>query len=159
MWTRIRAVIAASLLLLAGLLVTGCSEDFGADQYGQKVPAARLEGQWLLINYWAEWCAPCRKEIPQLNRLAEQLKDSGVVVLGVNFDALQGDALTKASQQMGIAFTVLAQNPAARWQLPRSEVLPVTYIVSPQGELVQQLRGEQDAAGLHSLLLALGAIK
>ena len=77
----------------------------------------------------------------------------------MNFDALQGDALTKASQQMGIAFTVLAQNPAARWQLPRSEVLPVTYIVSPQGELVQQLRGEQDAAGLHSLLLALGAIK
>ena len=158
MRTRIQAVIAASLLLLAGLLVAGCAEDYGTDQHGQKVTAERLEGQWLLINYWAEWCAPCRKEIPELNSLADQLQNAGVRVLGVNFDGLQGAALAQASQQMGIGFTVLARDPAAQWQIPRSTVLPVTYIVDPDGRLVRQLPGEQSAAGLRAQLQELGAI-
>lgn len=134
---------------LLGLLLTGCAdEDMGVDQHGRKVSAQRLDGQWLVINYWAQWCAPCRSEIPQLNELAQQLKGQPVTVLGVNFDGLQGAALTDSAQVLGIDFTVLAQDPAQRWQLPRSEVLPVTYIVDPQGQLRERLLGEQTAASL-----------
>jgi thiol-disulfide isomerase/thioredoxin len=133
---------------VSGLLLTGCAEDVGVDQHGRKVSAQRLDGQWLVINYWAEWCAPCRREIPQLNELAQQLKGQPVTVLGVNFDGLQGAALTDSAHALGIDFTVLAQDPAQRWQLPRSEVLPVTYIVDAQGQLRERLLGEQTAAGL-----------
>src|SRR3546814_7187463 len=55
--------------------------------------AERLEGQWLVINYWAEWCAPCRTEIPELNALDKQLKSQSASVLGVNFDGLRGSEL------------------------------------------------------------------
>jgi len=139
-WMTMGAVI--------GLLLTGCAEDVGVDQHGRTVSAARLDGQWLVINYWAQWCAPCRSEIPQLNELAQQLKGQPVTVLGVNFDGLQGAALTDSAHLLGIDFTVLAQDPAQRWQLPRSEVLPVTYIVDPQGQVRERLLGEQTAAGL-----------
>lgn len=151
MGTRLQMVMG----MLVVLLLAGCAEEPGLDQHGRKVPAERLEGQWLVINYWAEWCGPCRKEIPQLNALVERLAGQPVSVLGVNFDGLQGQALAASAETLGIRFTVLAQDPAARYQLPRSEVLPVTYIVDPAGQLREQLRGEQTAAGLLARLAAL----
>lgn len=152
MGSRLQAVIGAFVLMGAGLLLAGCSDDVGVDQNGQKVTVERLEGQWLVINYWAEWCMPCRTEIPELNALAEQQKDKGVKVLGVNFDGLQGDELGQATQKMGIKFTVLAEDPSKRYDLPRSEALPVTYIIDAQGKLRERLMGEQTAAGLTTRL-------
>jgi thiol-disulfide isomerase/thioredoxin len=143
------------MLILISLLLTGCSEDYGVDQYGRKVTAEQLEGQWLLINYWAQWCGPCRSEIVELNKLAQQLENQSVTVLGVNFDQLQGTELSQASSALGINYRVLAQDPAARWQLPRSEVLPVTYIIDAQGQLRERLLGEQTAAGLTARLAQL----
>ncbi|MFV3305598.1 TlpA disulfide reductase family protein [Pseudomonas sp. NY15181] len=141
--------------LVAGLLLAGCSADYGTDQHGQKVTAASMDGQWLVINYWAEWCAPCRKEIPELNRLAEQGKAQGFRVLGVNFDGLRDADLEKAAQALGVQYTVLADDPAPHYSLPRSEALPVTYIVDPEGKLREQLLGEQTAAGLQARLTEL----
>ena len=157
MGMRFQAVIRAVAGIGLGLMLAGCAEDIGVDQHGRKVAAERLEGQWLVINYWAQWCAPCRTEIPELNTLAAQLSEQSVQVLGVNFDALQGEKLNQAAQDMGIAFTVLAKDPAERYQLPRAEVLPVTYIVDDQGRMRERLLGEQTAAGLTARLTALKA--
>jgi hypothetical protein len=68
---------------------------------------------------------------------------------------LQGAELSKASAELGIDYRVLAQDPAERWQLPRAEVLPVTYIVGPDGVLRERLLGEQTAAGLQARLAQL----
>ena len=157
MAVHFQAIIRAVAGLGIGLILAGCAEDIGVDQYGRKVAVERLEGQWLVINYWAQWCAPCRTEIPELNALEKQLKEQSVQVLGVNFDALQGEKLSKAAQDMGITFTVLAQDPAERYQLPRAEVLPVTYIVDDQGRMRERLLGEQTAAGLTARLAVLKA--
>ena len=66
--------LAAVLAIITTLLLGGCGNDYGVDQYGQKVAAERIDKQWLVLNYWAEWCGPCRTEIPELNALNEQLK-------------------------------------------------------------------------------------
>lgn len=153
MGTQLRLVMG----LLACLLLGGCGDDLGVDQHGQKVTAASLEGQWLVINYWAEWCGPCRTEIPQLNQLSRELAAEGGKVIGVNFDGLQAQELSKAAEDMGIRFAVLAQDPAERFALPRSEALPATFIVDPQGKLRERLLGEQTAAGLRERLAALRA--
>jgi peroxiredoxin len=141
--------------LLACLLLGGCGGDPGTDQHGRKVAPASLEGRWLVINYWAQWCRPCRSEIVQLNQLSEQLEAEGGRVIGVNFDGLQGEALSKAADAMGIRFTVFAKDPAERFALPRSEALPATFIVDPQGRLRERLLGEQTAEGLRERLAAL----
>ncbi|MGL4316800.1 MAG: TlpA disulfide reductase family protein [Pseudomonas sp.] len=143
--------------LIAGLILAGCAEDWGVDQHGRKVPAEQLEGQWLVINYWAEWCGPCRTEIPELNRLDDQLQGRHARVLGVNYDALQGANLADAANDLGIRFTVLAHDPAARLQLPRSDVLPATFIIDARGRLRERLVGEQTAAGLQAKLTQLQA--
>lgn len=132
--------------LLAGLVLTGCTEDWGPDQHGVAVTAQQLDDQWLLINYWAEWCGPCRTEIPELNELDESRDD--ITVLGVNFDGLQGDELSEAAKALDIHFRVLSIDPAERLDLPRSAVLPVTYIVDANGAVRETLVGEQTAEGL-----------
>ena len=60
-------------------------------------------GKTLVINYWAIWCAPCRKEIPELNELARDHAES-VIVLGVNFDGSQGEILASEIEKLGIEF-------------------------------------------------------
>lgn len=75
----------------------------------------------------------------------------------VNFDGVQGEELKSASNKLGIAFTVLAQDSAERFELPRSEALPVTYIVDNKGKVREQLMGEQTAAGVMAKLQALQA--
>jgi len=139
------------LLLILTTLLAACGEkaadSAGLDQHGQPVAAKRLQGKWLVINYWAIWCAPCRKEIPELNQLAKQLTGRAEV-FAVNFDGKQGDTLAKEANELGIAFTVLAQDPAPRFNLPRSAALPVTYLIDPQGKLQKTLLGEQTAASI-----------
>lgn len=136
--------------LLACLALAGCSEDWGPDQHGAQVTAQQLDGQWLVINYWAEWCGPCRTEIPELNALDDAHGD--ITVLGVNFDGLQGGELKAAATDLGIVFRVLSLDPAERLDLPRSAVLPVTYLVDSAGKVRQQLVGEQTAEGLQAQL-------
>jgi thiol-disulfide isomerase/thioredoxin len=140
------------LVLLAALALGGCSPDYGLDQNGKTVAARQLDDQWLVVNYWAEWCGPCRTEIPQLNTLADELKGQGVAVVGVNFDNLQGADLKQAADKLGIHFTVLASDPAPRFDLPQSEALPVTYIIDSKGRVRDQLMGEQTAAGVQARL-------
>ena len=149
--------LTAALAIFGALMLGGCGNDYGVDQNGQKVASERLDKQWVVLNYWAEWCGPCRTEIPQLNALAEELNGKKIGVFGVNFDNVQGEELKSASEKLGIKFTVLASDPADLFELPRSEALPVTYIIDNKGKVREQLVGEQTAAGVMAKLEALQA--
>ncbi|MEQ7919292.1 TlpA disulfide reductase family protein [Xanthomonas sp. WHRI 1810A] len=140
--------LAAAMVLIGSVLLGGCGVDLGTDQDGNKVASERVDKHWLVVNYWAEWCGPCRTEIPELNSLSQQMKDQQVSVFGVNFDGLQGNDLKAATQALGIQFTVLAQDPAEQYDLPKSEALPVTYIIDDKGKVRETLMGEQTAAGV-----------
>jgi thiol-disulfide isomerase/thioredoxin len=150
MINRLRGLLLGGLACLA---LTGCGDSWGPDQHGDEVTGRQLQDQWLLINYWAEWCGPCRTEIPELNAL--NASHSDVTVLGVNFDGLQGDELTLAAEALKIDFRVLSEDPAERLELPRSAVLPVTYIVDAKGKVRESLVGEQTSEGLLARLAQL----
>ena len=77
---------AVILVSLALILLSGCSADYGTDQQGQKVPATRVEGQWLIVNYWATWCQPCREEMPGFSRLQDKYRDKSVQFVGISSD-------------------------------------------------------------------------
>lgn len=104
-----------------------------------------LGDRWLVVNYWAIWCAPCREEIPELNRLAL----GGLVdVYGVNFDDVQGNTLLQQAAELDIRFPLLATDPGARLGFARPTVLPTTLILTPAGDLATRLIGPQTLESL-----------
>ena len=113
---------------------------------------SELRGHWLLINYWAEWCAPCRDEIPELNELHEMRQGHGVEVFGVNYDEVRGEKLVELMQEMDIRFPVLIEDPRARWGYEQPAVLPTTIVIGPNGGLHSQLHGPQTLEALLSAI-------
>lgn len=128
---------------VAVLALCGCARHDVELADGSGASWEQWQGKWLVINYWAEWCAPCRKEIPELNRFSRNGEDAGVVVLGVNFDGLQGDDLTNLIGRMHIEFPVLTDDPGPRWDQTPPSVLPSTLIIGPKGDLQTVLVGPQ----------------
>lgn len=125
----------------------------------QEVPPAEqgldaLRGQWVLINYWAQWCNPCIEEIPELNELNSKHRD--VTVLGVNFDGAQGEELAQQVRQLGLQFASLERDPAAELGVPRPVVLPSTLILDPAGNLVTTLVGPQTLESLEQATVLSG---
>jgi thiol-disulfide isomerase/thioredoxin len=129
--------------LTALLSLLACTENTGTS-LPPRLEA--LRGQWVVINYWASWCTPCIKEIPELNALDEQY--SQVTVLGVNYDGASGAELELQRQQLGVTFASLEADPAAQLGTPRPVVLPTTLILDPTGQLVTTLVGPQTLESL-----------
>lgn len=138
--------------LLTVLILTGCSADRGYPLLsGGSIDLERPTGKLVLINYWAVWCAPCRKEIPELNAFAQHNTDR-VLVLGVNFDQVESEQLAIQADRLGIDFPLLLGDPRALWGVETSGVLPETLVISPEGEFLQQLVGPQSLDSLNTLL-------
>jgi len=137
-------VIHLQRILATGMLaamIAGCGQSTTFEMSdGESLVWEDLRGEWVFVNYWAEWCKPCFEEIPELNALDQE---SGVTVLGVNFDGEQGDALRRVMNDMGIEFGVFHEDPGPTfsWSMPLA--LPATMIVNPDGELVEARFGEQ----------------
>jgi thiol-disulfide isomerase/thioredoxin len=114
---------------------------------GSRDPIAAHRGEWLFINYWATWCKPCIREVPELNAL-DGLE--GFAVLGINYDGEQGEELRAQETRLAIAFPTLANDPAARFGVERPQVLPTTLVIDPRGSLHRVLIGPQTLESLRA---------
>ncbi|GGC86261.1 TlpA family protein disulfide reductase [Halopseudomonas salina] len=142
--------IKAWVILTSLLALVACTQPQWIDHRGASVRAADLEGRWVVVNYWAEWCAPCREELPELNSLSRA--SDQVVVLGIHFDAYQGEELRALSEEMDIGFSVVGHDFAEAYGLALPQVLPTTYVINPQGTLSHTLQGPQTEQELMALL-------
>ena len=131
------------IVLTLTLLLCACG---GEPPASTAVTLENSSGTWRVINYWAQWCKPCIKEIPELNELAH--KHPEITVLGVNYDGATGEQLAQQVAELGITFTNLATDPAAELGMDRPRVLPTTVILTPTGELSTTLVGPQTLASL-----------
>lgn len=105
----------------------------------------RLEdyrGKWVLVNFWATWCPPCLSEIPELSSLHDAHKDNDLVVIGIALDSGSSRKVADFSQAHGISYPVVMGNDKITAQIGELDVLPTSYLYSPNGEQVSYQPGE-----------------
>jgi thiol-disulfide isomerase/thioredoxin len=109
-----------------------------------------LQGNWLVVNYFAEWCAPCLREIPELNSFYATNKNQ-LAMFAVSFDALSHEQLSELKTKYNIQFPVI-EHFKGDTPMGRPQSLPATFIIGPDGKVAKQLLGEQSAESLTSAL-------
>ncbi len=115
-----------------------------------------LKGQWVMINYWADWCPPCLKEMPELVSFASANKD--VQVFAFNFDQLDGEDLDYEINKFGVDIPSILTHPRDIWGIESPATLPATYFINPDGEIVQSLFRPQTQESLEDILGSLKEI-
>ncbi len=143
-YRRFHAVTRFSLLLATMLLV--CSQALAAVDFtlpgidGKRYSLSDFRGKWVVVNYWATWCPPCRAEIPDLIEFHEQNKERAVV-LGVAYEQISVERLRKFAKKFAINYPILMVEPGSSEVLGPIPGLPTTYLVSPEGKVVAQQAG------------------
>lgn len=145
----IPVLIAATLLAASAAQATtpAPAPDFALpSRDGGEVRLSELRGQVVMINFWATWCGPCRREIPDLVALQRDLRSKGIEVIGLTVEdpVMDSQKVREFSQRFGINYRIgfspkemfMAINGAD----PRG-VIPQTFIFDRKGRLVDSARG------------------
>lgn len=122
---------------------------------GEPFTLSEHRGRVVLINFWATWCPPCVVEVPELVRLQEELRDEGLVVVGVSQDA--GPAAFDDVRDFGRMFAVnypLVLDPGQQvgQRYDGARTLPTTVVVDRDGRIHARQHGLLDRRALLALL-------
>ncbi|MFH0938338.1 MAG: TlpA disulfide reductase family protein [Planctomycetota bacterium] len=105
------------------------------DIKGEKFSLAALKDQVVIVDFWASWCAPCIKELPNLIKLYNEHKDKGLAIVGISLDKNAGQ-LQQSIEEHGIAWPILSDNMgwqnviAQKWNI---RAIPKTFILDRKG--------------------------
>ena len=112
---------------------------------GKALNLADLKGQIVLVNFWASWCGPCRKEMPILEQLNKQYRTKGVTLVGVNVEPDSAAAVNwlKATP---VSFPILFDTDSRVSKLYQVEGMPNTVILDRKGNVRYIHRGYQPGA-------------
>ena len=110
------------------------------DLSGQSRSLSDYRGQWVIINFWATWCAPCLKEIPELVRF--QNKNSArAQVIGIDFEQTPIDEVQRFVRSLRMNYPVLRIGDQPLLPFEPLKGLPSTFFISPQGAIVHRHLG------------------
>jgi cytochrome c biogenesis protein CcmG, thiol:disulfide interchange protein DsbE len=148
------AVLAVVSLLGYGLISKGEAAITVGDQAPDKeLPnlsgsgAGRIadyEGRWVLVNFWASWCDPCRTEAPLLERFWREHRFNGVTVLGIDLDDASDDARAFVDE-FGLTYPQLRDGDGReRRDAYGMTGFPESFLVDPEGRLALVRRGPVD---------------
>lgn len=127
---------------------------------GGQIRLSDLRGRPVLVNFWASWCAPCRSEMPALDRIAREYQQRGLVVVGIN-QLEDPQTVEQFVQEFGLSFTIALDRDGVASRDWRVYGIPQTYLVGPDGVIrkawVGPLTYDSVVRALHDLGLALSA--
>jgi thiol-disulfide isomerase/thioredoxin len=113
---------------------------------GKPFRLKELQGQVVLLNFWATYCIPCREEIPALNSLQHELQARGLTIVGASLDDSADGVNSYQKEVAKFDYQVLLGGSDAKVKFEQS-VLPTTYLIDRQGRIRQKIIGARDRAG------------
>lgn len=165
--TALLAGVAAVVAIIVALMAVGLGRDpsviasplvgrmapnFTLSQLdGAPMTLSRLRGQVVVINFWASWCAECKVEQAALDQTWQQFQDSGVVVVGVNFED-ETAAARGYVRTADVTYPVVEDTDSSTALAYGLRGVPETFIVNRSGRIVNRIIGPVEAAALTSAI-------
>ncbi len=167
------ALVGVGLIVLAAWMNRGRLRPVGAgtvapqfeviDLGGNPARLSDYQGEVVMINIWATWCAPCRFEMPSMERLHQRFKDDGLRILAISVDAKLGEAdqvgrpggdLQAFADSLGLTFTILHDPSGEIQNLYQTTGVPETLLVGRDGVIYKKVAGptEWDASEHQELI-------
>ena len=122
---------------------------------GDSYDLAEHRGQWVVVNFWATWCSPCLKEMPELSALHTMREHISVV--GLAYEEIEAPAMRSFLAEHPVAYPVAiidVYDPPADFDTPRG--LPMTYLIAPDGTVARQFLGPVTARDIETAIAGSG---
>ena len=142
---RVRPLVLA-LLLLPGSALSAAGKGDPApsvqlkDLSGKAFSLADFKGQVVLIDFWASWCGPCRKSLPELDGIQRRFAPQGVKVVGISLDADAG-AMSAFLEKVPVGFTILPDPAGQTGEAFKVVAMPTTFLVDRDGRIAARFEG------------------
>jgi peroxiredoxin len=154
-WTAVLAVVAA--LGLGGWALVRAGRGIDRVEVGRRAPdfaAVNLktgdtvsflpdyQGQVVLVNLWATWCIPCRKEMPAMERLYQELGPRGFRIAAVSVDEGDLDDVRAFADDLGLTFDILHDADGSVQKAFQTIMFPESFLIDKDGVIVRKIIGE-----------------
>ncbi len=128
------------------------------DLNGKQLSLKQYLGHPIVVDFWATWCAPCRRQIPELESLYEKYRKSmGLVVVGVSCDSIQGEGTSAVGpfvEEFKVTYPIVMASEGLVDALG-VEAIPTTYFVNGKGEIVDRIVGAGRPGEITASVIAL----
>jgi peroxiredoxin len=108
---------------------------------GDTVRMADLRGQVVLLNIWATWCAPCREEMPSMQRLHDELGGQGLRIVAVSIDEADSATVAAFQREYQLTFQILHDRSRAIERIYQTTGVPESFVLNRNGEIVKKVIG------------------
>jgi peroxiredoxin len=114
-----------------------------SDLDGKTVTLAEFRGKVVIVNFWATWCPPCRKEMPSMQRAWQQLQANDVMLLAVHVGG-NTDQIWEFASEFSLAFPILIDGSSRVSRSWPMRGLPTTFVIDPQGRIAYMALGGRE---------------
>jgi peroxiredoxin len=121
------------------------------DLSGEMVALEDYKGQFVLVDFWATWCVPCRKSLPELASVDQKYRNRGVTVLGLAVDdpdSFENEYIANFIEKYNVAYPILraTQQVVDQYLGKEQPQIPTLFIIDRQGRIVEKIVGFSDGA-------------